>query len=616
MKLSGASSNLRVITIVSLAAVLLLASGFGLARWRMSALWGQSRDLFVQSLDRGQNGASLFRLRSHPQKDRFTWSFMRVSGTDFPQGPIPGKNDYRVALLAGLVPEKPTRVNLMTASDDGLRLYLDGRLIMDTWGQHPRIETRRDALLEAGPHVLELVYTQMFGGQSLTFSVKDGTGRSLALSPVTPKMDTARWQSLKDRRLLWGAWSRFMAALAVCFLLLPPAWWLLRRGPVLAGRLRLALSPAPTWRSFRDSPLGRRCLEYEGLWFPAIAFLLFLGVISAMLAVKTGRPLDYLMGAPFDAHWYREITVNGYILNRHDSGVMYHTGNYCWYPLLPLLAKPFHALGLTRHLSTMFTAWLAALGAFYLLYHQARRMYGVRAGRYSLLALAGWPVSFYLLLGYPYGLGILFGVAYFAALDRRRYAWAGLWGFLLGLSYPTGVFAGVLLLFIMLPRIHQAEDPWPQVRGAVWAGMALLLGFLAIFIHHWWAFDDFFLVTSSQVKWGRVTTLPWKVIWDQLGKLAVLHQEALGLVWIGALMLGLGHKLRAGLWALMLAFVLVPAASGNLIANYRQYLMAWPLFLMMGSSPRPAWLKLLLAAVGLGLAWKIYLPLWIAGKLV
>ena len=502
MNKSGALSDLRVVFIVSLAAALLLAAGFGLAHWRQSALWQKSRDMFIQNLDQGQSGVSLFRLRSHPRKDHFTWSFMRVSGPDFPQGPIPGKNDYRVALLAGLVLDEPTRVDFMAASDDGLRLYLDGKLIVDTWGMHPRIEGRHDALLAAGAHVLELVYTQMYGGQSLTLAVKDGAGRPLLLKPVSTRMDTARWQGLKERRVLWGFWSKLMAALAIGFLLLPPAWWLLRRGPGLAGRVWLALSPAPVWRNLRDSSLGRWGLAREGLWFPAMAFLVFLAVVTAMLFIQTGRPLDYLMGASFDAHWYRDITVHGYTINRHDSGVMHHTGNYCWYPLLPILAKPFYSLGLSRHLSTMFTAWLAALGAFYLLYHQARRMYGAKAGRYSLVALAGWPASFYLLLGYPYGLGILFGLAYFMALDRSRYAWAGLWGLLLGLSYPTGVLYGVLLLFIMLPRIHQAEDPWPRVGGAAWAGMGLLLGFLAIFIHHWLVFDDFFLVTSSQVKWG------------------------------------------------------------------------------------------------------------------
>jgi hypothetical protein len=55
-------------------------------------------------------------------------------------------------------------------SDDGARLYLDGMLIADMWGQRGRGERSAPARLEAGNHTLQLEYYENEGLASIALS--------------------------------------------------------------------------------------------------------------------------------------------------------------------------------------------------------------------------------------------------------------------------------------------------------------------------------------------------------------------------------------------------------------------------------------------------------------
>ncbi len=77
-----------------------------------------------------------------------------------------------------------------------------------------------------------------------------------------------------------------------------------------------------------------------------------------------------------------------------------------------------------------------------------------------------------------------------------------------------------------------------------------------------------------------------------------------------------GHRLTPSLWTLGLAVLLGTLTNGRLDYCYRQLVMAWPFFILVGSSPRSPWLKGGFLALEAYLAWAWFLPLWRQGGLV
>lgn len=655
----------RLAWLAVLAALVLL----GAHAYYMQSGARQSRlELFEQHLDPSRGGASIYKVSVDRTRLRYSWKPLMVARPVFPRGPLPGKNDYRIAILAGVILESPHVVVITAGSDDGLRLRVDGFPVADTWGQHPRMEVRVRRQLPVGRHLIALDYVQMYGGQVLDLTVTGVDGRPIALHPISPGLDTARWQSLLDAQEAYGKWLKLCALALAGVMLLPLIWLGLRRGPQLwflardkyAGAVRgfaagflamlgLALLYYLAKSSHRfvltliimplaaglagafcghllEPPAGariatawqkaRRCYQKAEPWLlPCLVFAGLLAFVLGWLGLNTADPLTRLLRADFDAHWYRHITAHGYVISRHDAGVLYHTGNYAWFPLLPLIAKLWHLLGLDRFWATLATAWLGALAAFQLIFRATDEISGRRAARWALVALAAWPCSFYLVIAYPYGLAIALGAAYFLALHRERYAWAGLWGLLLGLSYPSAILAGVIPLVMLAPRIFFAERPGRHVWGLLWSGGLLAVGFLALFMHHWLVFDDFWLPLTSQAKWGRASEWPWLTAWFSLDKWPALNPRNLALIFALMITLAFGRRYRPPLWAYAALVLIMGTATGTLICNYRQYLMAWPLFMLLGASSRPAWLKAGFIWLGLFLATRIYLPLWLAGKL-
>jgi len=67
-----------------------------------------------------------------------------------------------------LVPDKSETVTLWTRSDDGVRVYLDGELIIDDWTDHGPTVDRATVELSAGrPHAIAVMYYQNRGGATL-----------------------------------------------------------------------------------------------------------------------------------------------------------------------------------------------------------------------------------------------------------------------------------------------------------------------------------------------------------------------------------------------------------------------------------------------------------------
>jgi hypothetical protein len=189
-------------------------------------------------------------------------------------------------------------------------------------------------------------------------------------------------------------------------------------------------------------------------------------------------------------------------------------------------------------------------------------------------------------------------------------------GFGLGMTYPTGVLAGVLPIFLMASRLRQEDDPGPALRDMFISGAGPALGLLSLCSMHWWYFGDFLQPISGHGKWGRAAAWPWDTIMDGILHEPPQYPEAIAALAVLLAMIIFAHRFLPALWALLILVYVTGPSTGSLESSYRQYLMAWPLFLLIGSSPRSRWLKAAMLWLFLYFTMTWYLPLWLVGDLV
>ncbi|HIE52434.1 MAG TPA: hypothetical protein EYP85_11800 [Armatimonadetes bacterium] len=72
---------------------------------------------------------------------------------------------------------------LATENDDGVRLWLDGRLMVDDWIRHPSAENRVEVDLAAGWHLLRIEYFDALGAGTMRLLWQPPTAAELTLVP-------------------------------------------------------------------------------------------------------------------------------------------------------------------------------------------------------------------------------------------------------------------------------------------------------------------------------------------------------------------------------------------------------------------------------------------------
>lgn len=82
------------------------------------------------------------------------------------------------------IPEKGI-YNFYTYSDDGSRLYIDGKEVVDNDGSHNARRAEGKAALEEGFHELRLVYLESYMGQELEVGI---SGRKISETPIPDEM--------------------------------------------------------------------------------------------------------------------------------------------------------------------------------------------------------------------------------------------------------------------------------------------------------------------------------------------------------------------------------------------------------------------------------------------
>jgi hypothetical protein len=279
----------------------------------------------------------------------------------------------------------------------------------------------------------------------------------------------------------------------------------------------------------------------------------------------------------WDGAYYADIAEHGYAALPRDA--------LRFFPLFPMLAKPFVWIGIPAHAAVVIVSNASALAAGALLYLLAVRegRDGVFATRATwLLALA--PPAFVLVMGYTEATTIALAIGIFLALRSQRWWVAAALGVLVGLSRPSGFLLAVPALVEAVRGLQSLPVKEYVARAA--AVVAPGMGALLYLAWVWRRFDDFWLPYSLQTESSRRGSFsnPFDTVGDALDGL--FRGDAIGtglhvpwLLIVTALVVVCFRTWPASYGALAAVGIGTAVVSSNLESFERYALTAFPLVL-------------------------------------
>jgi hypothetical protein len=194
-----------------------------------------------------------------------------------------------------------------------------------------------------------------------------------------------------------------------------------------------------------------------------------------------------------DAAWFMLIADEGYDTQPGRSAA--------FFPGYPLAIRVLSAIpGVDTLVAAQLIANLAAYGAFVFLYMLTTEELGETLARRTVLLLAAFPTSFFLLAPYSESLYLFAVLGSFLAARRRRWLLAGVAGAIAGATRQIGVVVWPALLLAV------RRSGWRR-RAALLVSVAVLgpLLYLA-----WWQIHagDALAPLHAQASWGREVAFP------------------------------------------------------------------------------------------------------------
>jgi hypothetical protein len=205
----------------------------------------------------------------------------------------------------------------------------------------------------------------------------------------------------------------------------------------------------------------------------------------------------------FDALWFLRIADTGYI----DGD-----GSAVFYPGYPLTVRLFSLiLGGHPLAGGLLVSHLATFGSLVMLYFLTSGEWGERIARRTVLYLAIFPTSFFLLAPYSESLFLFFVLVSLWAARRGKWELAGLGG--MGASATRNI--GILLVLPLLTeawhRFREGRDSAQLARGVIWSllaagGAVAYLSFCQQFFGDWQA------PVQQQATWQRELAFPLETL--------------------------------------------------------------------------------------------------------
>ncbi|MEA2507808.1 MAG: hypothetical protein QOH48_2426 [Actinomycetota bacterium] len=248
----------------------------------------------------------------------------------------------------------------------------------------------------------------------------------------------------------------------------------------------------------RIGPAKRAALFALGtvVWTRVVYFLVAYG-FSASLAQGRAKPLPefFDLWLKWDAVAFLRIALHGYtsaLTEQHPTA---------FFPLLPLLLRGLIAVGVTGAGAGLLLSAIGSFIAFWYLYRLAETELGPRCGRLTVLYLALFPSSVFLVAGYTEALFLAGAVASFYYARQGSWAKVPLPAAVAAASRSSGVF---LLAALGLEALVQRKA---SGRGLLQPLIAVAFGSLPVLAYCFFLErargDPFFYFTDERLGWHR-----------------------------------------------------------------------------------------------------------------
>lgn len=201
----------------------------------------------------------------------------------------------------------------------------------------------------------------------------------------------------------------------------------------------------------------------------------------------------------FDGLWFLRIATDGYV----DGD-----GSAAFFPLYPLAIRFLSPL-LGGHplAAALLISHAAAFGSMVLLYFLTYSEWDERVARRTVLYLAVFPTSFFLLAPYSESLFLFLALACLWAARRRRWMLAGLAG---AGAATTRSLGALLILPLAVEAVHQWREHrsgWQLLRSMAWS--VLVLAGVGAYLWYWQGVaGDALAPLHQQADWQREGSFP------------------------------------------------------------------------------------------------------------
>jgi Mannosyltransferase (PIG-V) len=246
------------------------------------------------------------------------------------------------------------------------------------------------------------------------------------------------------------------------------------------------------------------------LWATAVFTFLTLEGHTDPRALRLDDPaLSHDLGtvtdvwARWDSTWFLRVAEHGYV-KASPSGA-----GTAFFPLYPLAVRALGWLLFDHYvLAGILVSLAATLAAFFLFHRVAEERLGVDGARRSLLYLALFPTTFFLMAVYSEALYLALALAAFVLAERGR--WRSAW-LATGLAILTRL-SGVALVPALLVLAWRRPD-----RGRALRSSPIALALAALYpLALWRQVGDPFAFARAEVRWHRHLSPagPLGGIWD------------------------------------------------------------------------------------------------------
>jgi len=298
----------------------------------------------------------------------------------------------------------------------------------------------------------------------------------------------------------------------------------------------------------------------------------------------------------WDAGWYLQIAVHEYSFV-HQAGPDFQQ-NIVFFPAYPMAVRALALMLGENKLAYAASGTIISLGAFLValiyMFLLAREYLDDDRAAVAVWLLAAYPFAIFYGAIYTESLFLLGSLGAFYHFRRAEYARAGLWGMLVGLTRPNGMFLSVPLALLAVSRAHRRSLFTGLVTAAT-CGIGTLI--YSAFI---WRLTGHPLTwAAGHVAWGRHYQGVLHLITDRYDLIrgAGLYEyaagspydllNALGAIFALVAALPVWRRFGLPLAAFIVVNMLPQLATGGLLSAGRFSAVLFPAFMWLASAVRP-----------------------------